>query len=85
MSVKDDDADGIHYIVVRDTVDGGQSTQWHFWTLSEKIGTPADAVDRAKFLIDAPGAKIRQLVDRLDRISQEAIGNGSHGRWPVLW
>jgi hypothetical protein len=58
MSVKDDDADGIHYIVVRDTVGGGQPTQWHFWTLSEKIGTPADAVDRAKFLIDAPGEKI---------------------------
>jgi hypothetical protein len=58
MSVKDDDADGIHYIVVRDTVGGGQPTQWHFWTLSEKIGTPADAVDRAKFLIDALGEKI---------------------------
>ena len=40
MSVKDDDADGVRYIILRDTVRGDQPTQWHFWTLSEKIGTP---------------------------------------------
>ena len=58
MSVKDDDPDGIHYLVLRDTVDGGQPTQWHFWTLSERIGTPAETADRTKFLADAPGDKI---------------------------
>ena len=58
MSVKDDDADGVSYIILRDTVGGRQPTQWHFWTLSEKIGTPARAADRAKFLADAPGQKI---------------------------
>ncbi len=58
MSVNDDDPDGISYIILRDTVGGKQPTQWHFWTLSEKIGTPAEAADRAKFLADAPGRKI---------------------------
>jgi hypothetical protein len=58
MSVKDDAPDGITYLILRDTVGGGQPTQWHFWTLSEKIGTPADVADRAKFLADAPGEKI---------------------------
>lgn len=58
MSVKDDNADGINYIVLRDTVSGNQPTQWHFWTLSEKIGNSADAINRTKFLVDAPGDKI---------------------------
>ncbi|NQU26561.1 MAG: hypothetical protein HQ567_35200 [Candidatus Nealsonbacteria bacterium] len=58
MSVKDDEADGISYIVLRDTVGGERPTQWHFWTLSEKIGTPAEAANRTKFLADAPGEKI---------------------------
>jgi len=58
MSVNDDDADGISYIILRDTVGGNQPTQWHFWTLSEKIGTPAETADRAKFLADAPGQKV---------------------------
>ena len=52
---------GINYLVLRDTVSGGQPTQWHFWTLSEKIGTPAEAADREAFLRDRPGDKSQPL------------------------
>ncbi|HOF87307.1 MAG TPA: hypothetical protein PLZ36_04250, partial [Armatimonadota bacterium] len=53
-----DDADpgGVQYLILRDTVTGGQPTQWQFWTTSEKIGTPEEAADRAAFLADKPGA-----------------------------
>lgn len=54
----DDDPDGVNYLILRDTVSGGQPTQWHFWTLSEKLGTPEEAADRAAFLADTPGAAI---------------------------
>ena len=64
MSVKDDDADGVSYIIFRDTVGGTQPTQWHFWTLSKKIGTPAEAADRTKFLADAPGQSQKTLGPR---------------------
>lgn len=47
-----------NYLVMRDTVKGGQPTMWTFWTASEKLGTPAEVSDRAAFLADAPGASI---------------------------
>lgn len=53
--VKDTDPAGMSYLVFRDTVSGGQPTMWQFWTLSEKIGTPEEAMDREAFLADAPG------------------------------
>ncbi len=58
LSVKDDNADGISYIICRDTVNGKQPTQWHFWTLSEMIGSSTEVANRQKFLADAPGEKI---------------------------
>ena len=53
------------YLVLRDTVTGGQPTQWQFWTTSRKVGTPAEMADRQAFLADAPGntpAPLRQLT-----------------------
>lgn len=65
---------GVNYLVLRDTVSGGQPTQWHFWTLSEKIGTPQQAADREAFLKDKPGNKVcalRELVgDRFTALGQ---------------
>jgi hypothetical protein len=52
---------GQGYLVLRDTVSGGQPTQWHFWTLSEKLGTPEEAKDRDAFLKDKPGANVAPL------------------------
>lgn len=51
-------ASGPDYLVLRDAVAGGKPTQWHFWTLSEKIGTPDEAANRDAFLADKPGDKI---------------------------
>jgi len=58
LFVRDDDAGGVGYLVLRDTVVGGQPTMWQFWTYSEKIGTPKEAADRKRFLTGAPGNKI---------------------------
>ncbi len=55
--VHDDTPGGTQYLVLRDTVAGGQPTQWQFWTTSDKLGTPEQARDRAAFLADKPGDK----------------------------
>ncbi|HOF86595.1 MAG TPA: hypothetical protein PLZ36_00645, partial [Armatimonadota bacterium] len=74
LLAKDDTAGGVTYLVLRDTVSGKQPSQWHFWTLSETIGAPAEAADRAAFLADAPGAKAappRELTgDRFTALGQ---------------
>jgi len=57
MWIHDDLPAGTQYLVLCDTMSGGQPTQWQFWTESEKIGTPEEAADRKAFLADAPGAK----------------------------
>lgn len=56
LRVSDAQPGGVEYLVLRDTVSGKQPTQWQFYTLTEKIGTPADFADRAAFLKDKPGA-----------------------------
>lgn len=74
ISVKDDAPDGVGYLILRDTVLGGQPSQWHFWTLSEKVGAASQVAERAKFLADAPGDKIaaRSLLkgDRFTALGQ---------------
>jgi len=57
LFVRDAKPDGPGYLVLRDTVTGGQPTMWQFWTVSEKIGTPKQLADRKAFLADAPGEK----------------------------
>jgi len=64
MQVTGDRPQDAQYLILRDTVTGGQPTQWQFWTLSEKIGTPREAADRQRFLEDKPGyatAPLREL------------------------
>lgn len=74
-----DDANpgGVQYLVLRDTVTGGQPTQWQFWTASEKIGTPAEVASRTAFLTDKPGATstpARVLVgDRFTALGQLGV------------
>ena len=58
LYLKDTDPAGPTYLVVRDTTHGGQPTAWQFWTLSEKLGTPAQVRDLNAFLADKPGAKL---------------------------
>ena len=40
--VSDEKPEGITYLILRDTITGGQPSQWNFWTLSEKLGTPQE-------------------------------------------
>jgi hypothetical protein len=75
--VQDDAPAGVQYLVLRDTVTGGQPTQWQFWTNSEKIGTPEEAANREAFLADKPGAKVlpaRPLAgDRFTAVGQLGV------------
>jgi hypothetical protein len=52
-------ASGPAYLVVRDTVRGGQPTAWQFWTLSERIGTPGQTAELGTFLAEKPGESMR--------------------------
>ncbi len=74
LLAKDDVPGGVTYLVLRDTVTGKQPNQWHFWTLSEKIGAAAETANREAFLADKPGAKaapLRELNgDRLTAVGQ---------------
>ncbi len=77
LRVDDGRAGGRQYVALRDTVSGGQPTQWHFWTLSEKLGETAAAADREAFLADKPGNKAaprRELTgDRFTAIGQFGV------------
>lgn len=77
LLVADPAADGANYLVLRDTVTGGQPTQWQFWFVSDKIGTPAEVADRAAFLQDKPGpakAPCRPLAgDRFVALGQFGV------------
>ncbi|NQT53296.1 hypothetical protein HQ576_14655 [bacterium] len=62
------------YLVLRDTVLNEVPTQWHFWMLSEALGTPSEMADRAAVLAAKPGHKnmpLRPLAgDRFVAIGQ---------------
>jgi len=55
LFLRDVEPAGTAYLVLRDSVQGGQPTAWQFWTLSEKLGAAADAADVDSFLADKPG------------------------------
>lgn len=40
LYVRNETAAGTNYLVLRDTVTGGQPTQWQFWTLSRGLSAP---------------------------------------------
>ncbi|NUQ66515.1 MAG: hypothetical protein HUU20_28975 [Pirellulales bacterium] len=59
LFLKDDDPANPAYLLIRDSLKGGQPTMWQMWTVSEKIGTPEEVKDLAAFLKDKPGHQIR--------------------------
>lgn len=77
IMVDDETPGGAQYLVLRDTVASPQPTQWHFWTLTEKLGTPEEVADREAFLQDSPGrnvAPLRRLEgDRFTGIGQYGV------------
>ena len=62
LFVKDADPAGPTWLLLRDTTAGGQPTQWQFWALSEKIGTPQQVRDPA-FRAELPGKTILPARD----------------------
>jgi hypothetical protein len=58
LFVKDDAAGEANYLLLRDSVSGGQPTMWQFWTLSERIGTLNDMKNRDSFLAGKPGNSV---------------------------
>ena len=77
LFLKDDAPAGPAYLLIRDTVKGGQPTMWQMWTVSEKIGTAEEVKDLAAFLKDKPGPQIcpaRELKgDRFTAIGQLGV------------
>ena len=49
------------YLVLRDTVLNEVPTQWHYWMLSEALGTPSAMADRDAVLAARPGHKCAPL------------------------
>ena len=77
LFLKDDDPAQPAYLLIRDSLKGGQPTMWQMWTVTEKIGTPEEAKDLTAFLADKPGYKIlpaRELKgDRFTAIGQLGV------------
>ncbi|HEY3415863.1 MAG TPA: hypothetical protein VGM23_03170, partial [Armatimonadota bacterium] len=75
LFLRSDAAADVNYYLFRDTMAGGQPTEWTMWTLSEKIGIPAEITDVPAYLADKPGSKVvptRELPmsDRYTAIGQ---------------
>ena len=77
LLLKDDAPAKTAYLLIRNSVKGGQPTMWQMWTVSEKIGTPDEVRDLAAFLADKPGHAVRparQLKgDRFTAIGQLGV------------
>jgi hypothetical protein len=78
LFLKDDDPANAAYLLIRDSVQGGQPTMWQMWTVSEMLDTPEKVQDVAAVLATKPGYKIlpaRQLPqgDRFTAIGQKNV------------
>ena len=58
LFLKDDDPSKTAYLLIRDTVKGGQPTMWQMWTVSETVDTPENVKDVATVLANKPGQQI---------------------------
>ncbi|HEY3415499.1 MAG TPA: hypothetical protein VGM23_01330, partial [Armatimonadota bacterium] len=76
LFVKDDNAMGVNYLLLRDTVQGKQPTAWQMWTLSEKIGTPDEVKNLDAFLKDKPG---KTFVDAHELKGDRFTAVGQYG------
>ncbi len=56
LYVQDDRPDGPNYLVLRDSVTGGEPSLWQMWTVSELIATPEQLRDLEGLLSAKPGA-----------------------------
>lgn len=77
LFLKDDDPSATAYLLIRDTIKGGQPTMWQMWTVSETVDTPENVKDVAAVLANKPGHRIlpaRELKgDRFTAIGQLGV------------
>ncbi len=78
LFLKDAAPEGPAYLVLRDTTSGGEPTAWQFWTLSEKLGSAAEARNVEAFLADKPGeafapARTLPAGDRYTALGQQGV------------
>ena len=77
LFLKDDDPAKTAYLLIRDSLKGGQPTMWQMWTVSETIDTPEKVKDVAAVLAKKPGHQIlpaRELKgDRFTAIGQLGV------------
>ncbi|HEY3416698.1 MAG TPA: hypothetical protein VGM23_07425, partial [Armatimonadota bacterium] len=77
LFLKDDDPGKANYLLLRDSIKGGQPTMWQMWTVSETLDTPEKVQDVAAVLANKPGYKIlpaRELKgDRFTAIGQMGV------------
>ncbi|MHB9025793.1 MAG: hypothetical protein ACYC7E_16770 [Armatimonadota bacterium] len=77
LFLKDDDPAKTAYLLIRDSIKGGQPTIWQMWTVSETLDTPDRVKDVAAVLANKPGDKIlpaRELKgDRFTAIGQLGV------------
>lgn len=87
MIIDDNIKGGRYYMALRDTVTGNQPTQWHFWTLSERLGESSAAANRETFLAKTPGNKnapLRELTgDRFTAIGRFGVDLETYVANPV--
>jgi len=64
---------GQNYMIIRDTVDCDEPTQWHFWTLSDGI-VPAGTADRDAATLGPKVVPLRELAgNRLTALGQFGV------------
>jgi hypothetical protein len=77
LFLKDDDPGKATYLLIRDSVKGGQPTMWQMWNLSDVLDTPENVKDVTAALANKPGYKIlpyRELKgDRFTAIGQQGV------------
>jgi len=77
LFLKDDDPSKTAYLLIRDSIKGGQPTMWQMWTVSETVDTPEKVKDVTAVLGNKPGHQIlpaRELKgDRLTAIGQLGV------------
>ncbi|HEY3416458.1 MAG TPA: hypothetical protein VGM23_06215, partial [Armatimonadota bacterium] len=58
LFLKDDDPGKANYLLIRDSIKGGQPTMWQMWNVSETLDTPDKVRDVAAVLANKPGYQI---------------------------
>jgi hypothetical protein len=60
LFVRPEEPGGAGYLVLRDSVSGGEPTMWQWWSVSEALGTPEQMAPREPALARAPGERTRE-------------------------